>query len=135
VNETRTPFPLSGGFISFSSFHTSASCTSCLRIAIIVIAYYDPFVAAAVAAVSFNSNPQSLTNFNTTSSGQTYPLLLPTFSTSVEGTFCVHVNVSSLGVSGVTNGTLATILMVYNGGDGILHQVQVTSTMSNRLLI
>ena len=81
---------------------------------------------AAVLGVSFKSDPTTLNDFNTTSSGQAYPLLLPTFSTTVEGSFCVNVNVSSLGVSGVTNGTLATILMVYNGGDGLLHQVRRT---------
>lgn len=84
-----------------------------------------PSYALAVIGVSFDENPSSLSDFNTTSSGKNYPLLLPTFSTPVEGSFCVQVNVSSLNVANVTNGTEATILMVFNGGDGTLHQVNI----------
>ncbi|KAF8322165.1 hypothetical protein DL93DRAFT_2129722 [Clavulina sp. PMI_390] len=110
VNKTRTPFPLSGGFVSFSSFHNTAS---------------------SVLGVSFSSDPQSLSDFNTTTSGQAYGLLTPTFSTTVEGSFCVHVNISSLGVSDAKNGVNATILMVYNGGDGTLHQCSDVTLLSN----
>ncbi|KAF9507332.1 hypothetical protein BS47DRAFT_1398686 [Hydnum rufescens UP504] len=104
VNNTRTPFPLSGGFIEYSSYHSTAD---------------------SIAAVSFSSDPTTLSNFNTTPSGVTYGLLLPSWSTTVQGSFCVHVNVSSLGVSAATDGSNATILMIYNGGDGVLHQAWV----------
>ncbi|KAF8326623.1 uncharacterized protein EI90DRAFT_2929997 [Cantharellus anzutake] len=109
VNGTRTPFPLNGGFISYSSFHAQAT---------------------TVAGISFLSNPTSLKDFNTTTNGTTYPLLVPQWNTTTLGSYCVHVNVASLGLP-IGNGQNATIVVVFNGGDGVLYQCSDVVLLSN----
>ncbi|KAM0754609.1 hypothetical protein T439DRAFT_321645 [Meredithblackwellia eburnea MCA 4105] len=101
LSSTRVPFPLSGGPILIDSHHPSAD------VAILI---------------SFNSDPTSFAQFNTTPSGQTYGLLKPFGTITGLGEFCFNVNVSALGLSSVSNGTAATIQVAYNGGDGALYQ-------------
>jgi len=78
--------------------------------------------ATYVTLISFHNNPQSFAQFNTTPSGQTYSYLTPYIQLSKTGKICVPASVSSLGLQGVTDGTNATILVQYNGGDGALYQ-------------
>lgn len=78
------------------------------------------------------TDPTNLTDFNTTSSGDSYPLLMPNFMTLFKGSYWANVNVSYLGVSGVTNGTLATIVMINNSGHEPLYQVCMTCFSHSR---
>ncbi len=38
---------------------------------------------------------------------------------------CIPVDIAALGINGVQNGTKATIMVQFNGGDGELYQVRV----------
>jgi hypothetical protein len=74
------------------------------------------------AEISFDSSPSNFTQFNTTSSGQTYTNLVD-FNQVPEAHACWNANVSTLAVPEARNGTNATILVLYEGGDGTLYQV------------
>ena len=39
---------------------------------------------------------------------------------------CLAVNISSLGLSGVTDGSNVTLQMAFNGGDAVLYQVYLS---------
>ncbi|ORY89067.1 hypothetical protein BCR35DRAFT_262814 [Leucosporidium creatinivorum] len=102
VSSTRQPFPLSGSApILIDSHHPSA------QVGILI---------------SLDSNPTSFDNFTTTSTGDAIPMLLPFGQITGTGEFCFNVDVGSLGLSNVTNGTVATIQVEFNGGDGLLLQ-------------
>ncbi|KAG9026398.1 hypothetical protein FRB95_008885 [Tulasnella sp. JGI-2019a] len=106
----RSQFSLTDGRIEINSHHAAATF---------------------VTLISFDQNPSNFTSFNTTPSGQTYAYLKPYIQLSSAGEMCVPVNISSLGVSGVGEGTNATILVQYNGGDSPLYQcADVTLTNS-----
>lgn len=96
----RTDFPLSGGQLQITSFHTLAS---------------------VFAEISFNSNPTSFTQFNTSSNGTNYPFLIPV-NQIPEGAACWNVDVSALNVTEAKDGTNATIVIIFDGGDGTLYQ-------------
>jgi len=98
--KNRTSFPLSGGQLQITSHHTKAS---------------------VFAEISFNSNPNSFTQFNTSSDGKNYPFLIPV-NQIAEGPACWNLNVSSLNVPEAKNGTNATIVVLFDGGDGTLYQ-------------
>lgn len=71
-------------------------------------------------------NPVSFDNFtaNDTSSGADQ--FARNFASGTgEGTFCIPLDLSSIGVSGVTDGANVTIQIVFDGGDGNLFQVSV----------
>ncbi|GAA5954975.1 hypothetical protein JCM8115_005584 [Rhodotorula mucilaginosa] len=98
----RTPFPLSGSApVLIDSHHPSA-----------IVGMF----------LSFDSNPTSFSQFNQTSSGQQYGLLDNFGSITGSGEFCFQVDVASLGVSGLSNGSVATLQVEFNGGDGSLFQ-------------
>ncbi|WWD17992.1 hypothetical protein CI109_102438 [Kwoniella shandongensis] len=97
--EARQPFPLGQGPIRIDSHHPRAS---------------------VVAFISTSENPTSFNDFNTTSSGQTIPLATPVFQVA-SGDYCFNVNLGSLNV-GLTNGSLVTLQVQYDGGDGDLYQ-------------
>ncbi|BGP57274.1 hypothetical protein JCM8202_002851 [Rhodotorula sphaerocarpa] len=98
----RTPFPLSGQApVLIDSHHPSA-----------IVGIF----------LSFDSNPTNFSQFNQTSSGQQYGLLDPFGSITGSGEFCFRVDVASLGVSGIANGSVATLQVEFNGGDGSLFQ-------------
>ncbi|KAK4705435.1 hypothetical protein P7C70_g763, partial [Phenoliferia sp. Uapishka_3] len=88
---TRVPFPLSGGPILIDSHHPSA------EVAILI---------------SFVDTPTTFANFNTTSSGASYGYLKGFGTITGEGEFCFNVDIASLNVPGVGNGTVATIQFV-----------------------
>lgn len=96
----RTAFPLSGGQIQITSFHVQAS---------------------VFAEISFDSNPTSFTQFNTSSNGTNYSPLIPV-NQIPEGAACWNVNVASLNVTDAKDGTNATLVVIFDGGDGTLYQ-------------
>jgi len=97
----RSLFPLSAGAIEIDSHHTSS---------------------VFVTLISFDQNPQNFSQFSTAPDGQSIPYLKPFIQLSGTGEMCVPVNVSALGIQGVGNGTNATIMVQFNGGDGELYQ-------------
>ncbi|GAA6028940.1 hypothetical protein JCM8097_001516 [Rhodosporidiobolus ruineniae] len=102
TSSTRVPFPLSGSApVTIGSHHPSAD------VAILI---------------SFDENPTSFADFNETSSGQSYGLLKDFGTITGTGDFCFNVDIASLGVTGLQNGSVATLQVEYNGGDGILLQ-------------
>lgn len=78
-----------------------------------------------VTLISFDANPSAFSEFNQTSSGQPIPYLKPFIQLSGTGEVCIPVDIASLGVPGVQDGTNATIQVQFNGGDGELYQVRV----------
>ncbi|KAI0307586.1 hypothetical protein B0F90DRAFT_30335 [Multifurca ochricompacta] len=107
----RSEFPLSGGVVTLNSEHTSWSLGILLSIV---------------------QDPTSFSNF-TTSSGQ-QQLARNFASGSGEGQFCIPLDLSSTGISGVQNGANVTIQLVFNGGDGSLYQC-ADLTLSNSFTI
>ncbi|GAA5982114.1 hypothetical protein JCM11641_000592 [Rhodosporidiobolus odoratus] len=101
-SSSRTPFPLSGSApVLIDSHHPSAD---------------------VAVLLSFNENPTSFADFNQTSSGQEYGFLSGFGTITNSGEFCFNVDVASLGVDGIENGTVATLQVEFNGGDGVLLQ-------------
>lgn len=101
VRAPRQVFPLGPGPITITSTHATAT---------------------VAASISFDANPATFANFNQTSTGVALPLLRNFFDISGRGQFCFTVNVGALNLPNITNGTLATIQVVFNGGDGALYQ-------------
>jgi len=101
VSTNRSKFPLAGGMIEIDSHHTQS---------------------VFVTLISFDANPTNFAQFNTSPSGQSYGFLKPFIQLQGTGEMCVPVNISALGVSGVGDGTNATIQVQFNGGDGDLYQ-------------
>ncbi|GAA5910112.1 hypothetical protein JCM8208_000959 [Rhodotorula glutinis] len=99
---SRSPFPLSGAApVTIASHHASADVAIFL---------------------SFDTNPTSFADFNETSSGQSYGPLKPFGQITGTGDYCYTVDIASLGISNLSNGTAATLQVEYNGGDGYLFQ-------------
>ena len=69
--------------------------------------------AAVVAFLSTSDNPTSFNDFNTTSSGQSIPLVT-NFFTVHEGEYCWNIDLNDLNI-GLTNGSLVTLQIQYNG--------------------
>ncbi|ORY34217.1 hypothetical protein BCR39DRAFT_516819 [Naematelia encephala] len=99
VENPRQPFPLSNGTIHIDSHHT---------------------LATVVAYISTSSNPTSFNDFNTTSNGTSIPLLTNFFQVP-EGDSCWTVDMAGLNI-GLTNGSLVTLQVQFDGGDGNLYQ-------------
>ncbi len=115
----RSPFPLKDGKVQvFPGHHAvSASPFSCFRFGLI------PNLRQVWAEIAFNSNPTNFTQFNTTSDGKTYKNLID-FNQVDEDRVCWNIDISKLNVPAAVNGTNATILVFYDGGDGALFQVR-----------
>ncbi|KZT51065.1 hypothetical protein CALCODRAFT_153824 [Calocera cornea HHB12733] len=94
----RSPFPLDSGFVDITSEHPSA-----------IVGFY----------ISFDADPTTFVQFNTTDNGTSYPMLKPFFSMNWEGELCLPVDAESVGLP-IVNGTNATIQVQFNGGDGNL---------------
>ncbi|KAH9964448.1 hypothetical protein BC827DRAFT_1127694 [Russula dissimulans] len=104
----RSEFPLKGGFVTLNSEHVSWS------LGILLSTVQDP--------TSFN-------NF-TNSSGQEQ--LARNFASATgEGGFCIPLDLSNTGISGVADGANVTIQLLYNGGDGSLYQCADLTLSSN----
>ncbi|KAI0286794.1 hypothetical protein BGY98DRAFT_908697 [Russula aff. rugulosa BPL654] len=95
----RSEFPLSGGFVTLNSEHPSWT------LGILLSTVQDP--------TSFN-------NFTNSSGGQQLARNFSSFSG--EGGFCIPLDLSNTGISGVSDGANVTIQLLYNGGDGNLYQ-------------
>ncbi|RSH85456.1 hypothetical protein EHS25_004852 [Saitozyma podzolica] len=106
--ETRQPFSLGSGPVWIDSHHTLATV--------------DAFLSVSVDPTSFN-------DFNTTSNGTTIPMVTNFFQVN-EGEHCWNVNLGALGI-GLTNGSLVTLQIQYNGGDGNLYQCTDLVLLSN----
>lgn len=65
--------------------------------------------------ISFDANPQNITQFSNSSNGAQ---LTNFIQLTKQGDACIPVNVQSLGLSNVGNGTNATIQIQFDGGDG-----------------
>ncbi|EIM92751.1 uncharacterized protein STEHIDRAFT_164981 [Stereum hirsutum FP-91666 SS1] len=109
--DNRTTFPLSNGFFTFNSEHPSWTLG---------------------VLISTVQNPVSFDNFtaNDTSSGADQ--FARNFASGTgEGTFCIPLDLSSIGVSGVQDGANVTIQIVFDGGDGNLFQCADLTLESN----
>jgi hypothetical protein len=71
--------------------------------------------------ISTVQDPTSFTNF-TNSSGQ-QQFARDFASASGAGGFCIPLDLSNTGITGVADGANVTIQLVYDGGDGNLFQV------------
>ncbi|OBZ78839.1 hypothetical protein A0H81_00551 [Grifola frondosa] len=94
----RTVFPASGGFISLNSEHPKWT------LGVMISTVQDP--------ISFD---------NFTSGGQ-FQYTTAFFQTTGEGAFCMPVDLTASGISGVKSGANVTIQLVFDGGDGQLYQ-------------
>ncbi|MBW0536691.1 hypothetical protein O181_076406 [Austropuccinia psidii MF-1] len=86
----------------------------------IVISSHHPTAEVAII-ISFNSNPTSFAQFK--HKGQPN-FLMPFGKIKGETSFCFNVDISSLRsrIPKISEGTLATLQVEYNGGDGLLYQ-------------
>ncbi|BGP02238.1 hypothetical protein RTG_02416 [Rhodotorula toruloides ATCC 204091] len=110
-SSSRTPYPLSGS-------------------APLLIDSHHPTADVAVL-ISFDQNPTNFSAFNQTSEGQGYGLLKPFGRINGQGEFCFNVDIASLGINGLQNGSVATIQVEFNGGDGALFQCSDIVLVSN----
>ncbi|KAI0005484.1 hypothetical protein BJV74DRAFT_758097, partial [Russula compacta] len=107
----RTEFPLSGGFVTLNSEHVSWS------LAILLSTVQDP---------------TSFANFTNSTGGQ--QLARNFANANGTGGFCIPLDLSNTGISGVDNGANVTIQFLYNGGDGNLYQC-ADLTLSNNYTV
>ncbi|GFZ51776.1 hypothetical protein JCM24511_09544 [Saitozyma sp. JCM 24511] len=104
----RQSFPLGQGPVWIDSHHT---------------------LATVDAFLSVSSNPTSFNDFNSTANGTTIPMVTNFFQVN-EGEHCWNVDLGSLGI-GLTNGSLVTLQIQFNGGDGNLYQCTDLLLLSN----
>ncbi|KAF8761820.1 Ctr copper transporter family [Rhizoctonia solani] len=90
----RSSFPLGASGVVIDSTHDTAN---------------------VIVLVSFDANPQNITQFSNSSNGAQ---LTSFVKLEKQGEACIPVNIQSLGLSNVSNGTNATIQIQYDGGDG-----------------
>ncbi|KAF8480957.1 hypothetical protein DFH94DRAFT_737059 [Russula ochroleuca] len=95
----RSEFPLSGGFVTLNSEHPKWSLGILLSTA---------------------QDPTSFNNFTNSSGGQ--QLARNFASATGSGGFCIPLDLSNTGISGVSDGANVTLQFLYNGGDGNLYQ-------------
>ena len=51
-------------------------------------------------------------------------------SATGEGNFCIPLDLSNTGISGVSDGANVTIQFLFDGGDGNLYQVKTSSLLA-----
>ena len=96
---------------------------SCVTLLIIVP---DPWVHFGISVAILLSTVQDPTSFDNFTNSTGGPQLARNFATgSGEGGFCIPLNLSASGISGVTNGANVTIQLIFNGGDSSLYQVNL----------
>ncbi|EUC53835.1 nucleoporin-interacting protein NIC96, partial [Rhizoctonia solani AG-3 Rhs1AP] len=103
----RSPFPLGAAGVNIGSTHDTAN---------------------VIVLISFDANPQNITQFSNSSNGAQ---LTSFIKLDKQGEACIPVNIQSLGLSNVANGTNATIQIQYDGGDGNLYQCADVTLLSN----
>ncbi|GJJ09956.1 hypothetical protein Clacol_004180 [Clathrus columnatus] len=79
-------------------------------------------MADILIGLSTLENPTTFAQFNHTANGTTYPFLTPFTVMHAQGDACFPVNASALGISEVHNGADATIMVQFDGPDGVLFQ-------------
>jgi len=104
----RSEYPLSGGIVTLNSEHPSWS------FAIIISTVQDP---------------TSFDNFTNSTGGQQIVRNFASFSG--EGGFCIPLDLSNTGISGVQDGANVTIQYIFNGGDGTLYECSDLTLSSN----
>ncbi|PAV22302.1 hypothetical protein PNOK_0225900 [Pyrrhoderma noxium] len=98
----RSDFPLgTGGLIQLNNSHSHWT---------------------AAVLISVEQNPSSFEDFNQTSDGTELPLAVSWFSTEGAGSVCIPVDIESLGISGIGDGSNVTLQTMLTGGDGNLFQ-------------
>ena len=80
-------------------------------------------ILTAAVLISVEQNPSSFEDFNQTSDGTELPLAVSWFSTEGAGSVCIPVDIESLGISGIGDGSNVTLQTMLTGGDGNLFQV------------
>ena len=120
VTNNRTIFPLDGGFIDLTSEHPNWSGKHCV---ITKIERILNDVHPAEVFIAIDQNPNNASLFNVSSTGVQLPLAKQPFTETGEGEFCFPIDLGSLGIQGLQNGSNVTIQIEYNGGDGNLFQV------------
>ncbi|KAF8708244.1 hypothetical protein RHS03_04195, partial [Rhizoctonia solani] len=103
----RSSFPLGASGVVIDSTHDTAN---------------------VIVLVSFDANPQNITQFSNSSNGAQ---LTSFVKLEKQGEACIPVNIQSLGLSNVSNGTNATIQIQYDGGDGNLYQCADVTLLSD----
>ncbi|CAE6495245.1 unnamed protein product [Rhizoctonia solani] len=103
----RSPFPLGASGVLIDSHHDTAN---------------------VIVLISFDANPQNITQFSNSSNGAQ---LTNFIKLEKQGEACLPVNIQSLGLSNVSNGTNATIQIQYDGGDGNLYQCADVTLLSD----
>ncbi|CAE6454097.1 unnamed protein product [Rhizoctonia solani] len=103
----RSPFPLGASGVLIDSHHDTAN---------------------VIVLISFDANPQNITQFSNSSNGAQ---LTNFIKLEKQGEACLPVNIRSLGLSNVSNGTNATIQIQYDGGDGNLYQCADVTLLSD----
>jgi hypothetical protein len=73
--------------------------------------------------LSTAQDPTSFNNFTNSSGGQ--QLARNFASATGSGGFCIPLDLSNTGISGVSDGANVTLQFLYNGGDGNLYQVSL----------
>ncbi|KAJ7676597.1 hypothetical protein DFH06DRAFT_1168584 [Mycena polygramma] len=88
----RTLFPLTGGFFSLNSEHTTWT---------------------AGVSISSKAQPATFDDFST---------IVPFFKAAGEGIFCLNLDLSKTNATGLTDGQNVTLEIIFDGGDGELFQ-------------
>ena len=130
--DNRSAFPLSGGFVTLSSGHPNWNRTSDYRN--VLDSFYHNLIRMIVGILlSTVQDPTSFDNF-TNSSGQQQ--FVRNFASSpTPGNYCIPLDLSNTGVSGVADGANVTIQLVYNAGDGSLYQVRLRAAFPSSLCL
>ncbi|KAL5495347.1 hypothetical protein ACEPAI_810 [Sanghuangporus weigelae] len=102
----RSDFPLSNGLIKLENHHTEW---------------------AASVLISIDQNPTNFSAFNTSSSGVQLPLAVDWFSSTGSGEICIPIDIASVNIEGVGDGSNVTLQTMFTGGHNNLYQcVDVT---------
>lgn len=102
ASDVRSDFPLgTGGFVQLNNSHSHWT---------------------ASILISVEQNPSSFEDFNKTSNGTELPLAVNWFTTEGAGSVCIPIDIESLGISGIGDGSNVTLQTMLTGGDGNLFQ-------------
>jgi hypothetical protein len=84
----------------------------------------QPLTRRAVGVLlSTKQNPSQPSDFNTTASGGIQQTVVPFTKQNGQGLWCIPIEITSLGIAGVTDGANVTIEIAFSGPDGTLFQV------------
>ena len=119
----RSEFPLSNGLIKLDNHHSEWSGNTVPVTPSSNVPTHFTFLHAAAVLISIEQNPTNFEVFNTSSSGIELPLAVDWFTSSGAGEICIPVDVASLGIEGVGDGSNVTLQAMFTGGDGNLFQV------------